>query len=59
MMGNGIEAEFEEMVKALPKGEDGVDVDLTQFTKHAKECACQLVELAEANKKERANKDVM
>ena len=57
LMGYNIEADFETMSKALPTGEDGVNIDLTQFTRRARECARQLVELVEANKKKGADKD--
>ena len=55
MMGYNVEAEFEEMSKALLKEEDGTNVDLTQFTKTARVCARQLIDLVESNKKKGAD----
>jgi hypothetical protein len=51
MMGYGIEVEFEELSKALPKEEDGTAVDLNPFTRSARTCAHQLIDLVEASKK--------
>jgi hypothetical protein len=56
MMGYGVEAEFEELSKALPKEEDDTVVDLSSFAKYARTCACQLIDLVEANKKKGAAK---
>ena len=55
-MGHGVAADFEEMSKVLPMEEDGTAFDLSQFTKTARECARQLIELVEVNKKKRADK---
>ena len=51
MMGYGVEAEFEELSKALPIEEDGTAIDLSPFTKSTRTCARQLIDLVEANKK--------
>jgi hypothetical protein len=56
MMGHGIEAEFEELSKALPVGDNSTAVDLSPFTKSSRTCAHQLIELVEANKKKGAAK---
>ena len=50
LMGYGIEADFEAMLTDLPKAADGTEVDLTQFTARARECARQLIALAENDK---------
>src|SRR4051794_21146814 len=57
MMGNGIETNYEEIVKMLPKDEDGADVDLTLFNQRTKDCAFDLVEFVEANKKKKSKKN--
>jgi hypothetical protein len=51
MMGYDIEADFEELSKALPKEEDGTAIELSSFTKSACTCAHQLIDLVEASKK--------
>ena len=58
MMGNGVELDYEEVVRMLPKDKDGALVDLTPFDERAKECAMGLVEFAEVNKKKKPKKDV-
>ena len=57
LMGYGIEADFEAMLTDLPKAADGTEVDLTQFTARARECARQLIILAEADKAKNVGKD--
>ena len=57
LMGYGIEADFEAMLLDLPKAADGTEVDLTQFTARARECARQLISLAEADKAKNVGKD--
>ena len=57
LMGYGIEANFEAMLLDLPKAADGTEVDLTQFTARARECARQLISLAEAGKAKSVGKD--
>ena len=57
LMGYGIQAEFEDMLRDIPKEDDGTEVDLAQFTTRARDCARQLIELVEANKAKRAGKD--
>ena len=57
MMGNGVELDYEEIVKMLPKDKDGALIDLTPFDERAKECAINLVEFAEANKKKKSKND--
>ena len=57
LMGYGIQAEFEDMLRDIPKADDGTEVDLAQFTARARDCARQLIELVEANKAKRAGKD--
>ena len=57
MMGNGIETNYEEIVKMLPKDKDGAPIDLTPFNQRAKDCAFDLVEFAEANKKKKSKKN--
>ena len=54
MMGNGVELDYEEVVRTLPKDKDGVLVDLAPFDERAKLCATSLVEFVEANKKKRS-----
>ena len=53
MMGNGVELDYEEVVRTLPKDKDGILVDLAPFDERAKLCATSLVEFAEANKKKK------
>ena len=57
MMGNGVELDYEEVVRMLPKDKDGALVDLTPFDERAKECATGLVEFVEANKKKKPKKN--
>ena len=57
LMGYGIEADFEAMLIDLPKAADGTEVDFTQFTARARECARQLIILAEADKAKNVGKD--
>ena len=45
------------MLLDLPKAADGTEVDLTQFTARARECARQLIDLVEANKAKKVGKD--
>jgi hypothetical protein len=56
MIGYNVEAEFEELSKALPVGEDGIAVDLNPFTKSTRTCVRQLIDLVEASKKKGAAK---
>ena len=56
-MGYGVEADFEAMLIDLPKAADGTEVDLTQFTTRAHECARQLISLAEVDKAKNVGKD--
>ena len=53
LMGHGIPADFEEVLSAIPLEEDGTEVNLGQFTKKARECACRLIELVESSKKKK------
>ena len=57
LMGYGVEADFEAMLLDLPKAADGTEVDLTQFTARARECARQLISLAEADKSKNVGRD--
>ena len=57
LMGYGIEVNFEAMLTDLPKAADGTEVDLTQFTARARECARQLIILAEVDKAKNVGKD--
>ena len=57
LMGYGVEADFEAMLLDLPKAADGTEVDLTQFTARARECARQLISLAEVGKAKNVGKD--
>ena len=57
LMGYGIEVDFEAMLLDLPRAADGTEVDLTQFTACARECACQLISLAEVGKAKNVGKD--
>ena len=57
LMGYGIQAEFEDMLRDIPRSDDGTEVDLAQFTARARDCARQLIELVEANKAKRTGKD--
>ena len=57
MMGNGVELNFEEVVRMLPRNKEGTEIDLTPFNERAKECAMALVAFADAHKKEKPKKD--
>ena len=54
LMGYGVNADLEKLSKALPTSKDGSAVDLGAFTKSARKCARQLIELVEANKQKGA-----
>ena len=56
LMGYGVEADFEAMLTDLPRAADGSEVDLTQFTVRARECARQLIALAENDKAKNVDK---
>ena len=56
LMGYGVEADFESMLADLPRAADGTEVDLTQFTTRARECARQLIALAENDKAKNVDK---
>src|SRR4051794_25263877 len=51
MMGNGVDLDYEEVVKRLPQDQEGNEVDLSLFENRAKACAISLVEFANANKR--------
>ena len=57
LMGYGVEADFVAMLQDLPKAADGTEVDLTQFTARARECARQLISLVDADKAKNVGKD--
>ena len=57
IMGYGIQAEFEDMLRDVPKEDDGTEVDLAQFTARARDCARQLIGLVEANKAKKTGRD--
>ena len=57
LMGYGVEADFVAMLQDLPKAPDGTEVDLTQFTSRARECARQLISLVDADKAKKVGKD--
>lgn len=57
LLGYGVEADFEAMMRDLPRMDDGTEVDLTKFTARARACARQLIELVEANKAKKVGKD--
>ena len=57
LMGYGIEADFVAMLQDLPKAADGTEVDLTQFTARARECARQLISLVDADKAKKVGRD--
>ena len=57
LMGYGVEADFVLMLQDLPKAPDGTEVDLTQFTSRARECARQLISLVDADKAKKVGKD--
>jgi hypothetical protein len=50
LMGHGFKAEMELLTKELPKGPDGLAIDLSSFKASARKCAIQLLELVSANK---------
>jgi hypothetical protein len=50
LMGHGFKAEMELLSKELPKGQDGVIIDLSPFKTSARRCAIQLLELVSANR---------
>jgi hypothetical protein len=54
LMGYGFEADMELLTKALPKDKDGTAVDLSAFSRPARKCARQLLELVEVYKKQTA-----
>ena len=54
LMGYGVEADLEKLTKVLPTRKDGSAVDLSAFSKSARKCSRQLIELVEANKKKGA-----
>ena len=54
LMGHGVDVDFEDMSAALPVAEDGTAIKLGQYTKRDRECARQLMEQVEANKKKKA-----
>jgi hypothetical protein len=49
-MGHDFKAEMELLTKELPKGQDGLAIDLSPFKVSAHKCALQLLELVSANK---------
>lgn len=51
IMGNGVELNFEEVVKMLPRDKEGADIDLSPFVDRAKDCALALIQFADENKK--------
>jgi hypothetical protein len=52
LMGYGFKADMELLTKALPKDKDGTTVDLSAFSRPARKCARQLLELVEVYKKQ-------
>jgi hypothetical protein len=50
LMGHGFKAEMELLTKELPKGQDGLAIDLSPFKAPRRKCAMQLLELVSANK---------
>jgi hypothetical protein len=56
LMGYDFEADMEQLAKALPKTKDGTAVDLGIYSDMARKCACQLLKLVEAHKKQAAAK---
>jgi hypothetical protein len=50
LMGYGFEADMELSTKELPKDKDSVAIDLNSFSRLARKCVRQLLELVEANK---------
>ena len=57
LLGYGIEADFEAMMHDLPRADDGTEINLSQFTARARECARQLIDLVEVNKAKKVGKD--
>jgi phosphopantothenate synthetase len=49
-MGYGFEADMEMLTKELPKDQQGVAIDVSSFSRAARKCARQLLDLVEANK---------
>jgi hypothetical protein len=50
LMGHGFKAEMELLTKEIPKGQDGLTIDLSPFKAPRRKCAMQLLELVSANK---------
>jgi hypothetical protein len=50
LMGHGFKADMELLTKELPKGPDGLAIDLSSFKTSAHKWAIQLLELVSANK---------
>jgi hypothetical protein len=50
LMGYGFQADMESLMKEMPKDQDGLAIDLSPFRVPARQCARQLLDLAEANK---------
>jgi hypothetical protein len=50
LMGYGFKAKMELLTKELPKGPDGLAIDLSSFKASARKCTIQLLELVSANK---------
>ena len=50
LMGYGFKADMELLTKELPKDQDGLAIDLSPFSRPARKCAHQLLDLVEANK---------
>ena len=50
LMGHGVDADFEELTKSMPRDDDGELVDLADFVDSAKSCALQLINLVDQEK---------
>ena len=50
LMGHGVDADFEELSKSMPRDEDGELVDLASFKDSARTCAFQLINLVDQEK---------
>ena len=50
LMGHGVNADFEELTKSMPRDDDGELVDLADFKDSAKSCALQLINLVDQEK---------
>ena len=50
LMGHGVNADFEELTKSMPRDDDGELVDLVDFKDSAKSCALQLINLVDQEK---------